>query len=291
MAFEITVRNTFLDLVDEASAPQEQKKRSLSAPRSWKPPSAESVKPRRERWADALEAEDDASTVDSIEDREVSSACLSSCDSDGASSEHNGEKRVLRLDGGLSSSESDGSASDHGGERVTLSLCDTIAAGEAPRRTKLQSKARMFEPVQALPRDMHCVLMAAHAALTSSPSVFDVHMSDGRLGGTTTIVGSYARGALQVFELVKTLSIVKMVLLDAASNSENTYVIGYSGEPFTEIGHSGFSAKIGSVMPLQESTTCWDSYQKGFCPRQATCRWCHPQDSDLANVIVMLNEV
>jgi len=299
MAIEFTVKNTFLDLVGE-NTEQPESKRSHSVPRSWKPSSPESCNLRRERWADATDAfaASDVSTVDSDEfmsvadPKEVLSSGLSSSDSDETTVPSLGERINFRLDGLASSDDSDGTDSVHSGDRekFSLCLCDMVEH-EAPRRTKLKSKARMFEPVQLLPRDMHCVVTAAHAALTSSPKIFNVQMSDCRLGGTTTIIGSYARGSLQVFELVKTLSIVKMMLLDAATNSENTYVMGYSEQPFTQIGHEGFSCKLGSVPASQEDATCWDTFQKGYCPRMATCRWCHPTDNNLAKVIVILNEV
>lgn len=326
MAIKFTVNNTFIDLVEE-NAEQTEGKRSHSVPRSWKPYSPESCITSRGRWADATDTlmASDVSTVDSDEyasnadPKEVFSSNLSSSDSDeitvpslgekinfrldgllssgdsdGAGSEHSGEVISVRLEGLLPSVDNDGSGSEHSGDREKLSLClcEAIEENTAPKtRTKLQSKARMFESVMSLPRDMNCVLTAAHAALASSPGVFNVKTSDARLGGTTTIIGSYARGSLQVFELVKTLSIVKMMLLDAAANSENTYVMGYQEQPFTQIGQEGFSCKLASVPALQEKMTCWDTFQKGYCPRPRTCRWCHPSEEGMAKVIVMLNEV
>jgi hypothetical protein len=265
---EMTVKNTFLDLVELIEEPEG--KRSHSVPRSWKPACPEPCRPLRSapRWADSADdftehtscgvtfLVSDSSTVDSDHDCQVSSS-------------------------------SEDITPGHSGEKVTLSLCSTIVQ----ERTKLKSKAKIFEPVSSLPRDMHCVLMAAQAALSSSPNILNVQMCDGRLGGITTIIGSYARGSLQVFELMKTLTIVKTLLLDAAANTENTYVMGYVSDPFTDIGQSGFSTKLASVPAEQEASTCWDCYQKGFCPRRSTCRWCHPLDSNLANVVVMLNEV
>jgi len=278
---EMTVKNTFLDLVEE-NMDEPEGKRSSSVPRSWKPVCLDACIPvrRAPRWADSADdfAEEtscgvtfvvsDTSTMDSDHDCQVSSSSEDTVQS-------------------CTTKDSDGTPSEHSGEKVTLSLCSSIVQ----ERTKLKSKAKIFEPVPSLPRDMHCVLMAAQAALSNSPNIFNVQMCDGRLGGTTTIIGSYARGTLQVFEVMKKLKIVKTVLLDAAANSKNTYVMGYTTDPFTEIGHSGFSTKLACVPAEQEASTCWDCYQKGVCPRRATCRWCHPEDRNLANVVVMLQEV
>lgn len=200
------------------------------------------------------------------------------------------------------------------------------------RSTKLSAKACLFVPVASLPqdmclsresnyrrpdhgptsspdqkplpRDMCLVLKAAHAALCAIPQIFNVRMSDGMLGGATTIVGSYAKGSLQMHEqpartgalvkslsLAKVLSIVKRALLDAAAHSKHTYIIGYSAVPFTDVGPSGFSGTIASVPLSQESSTCWDAYQKGYCPWASTCSKCHPADDNTLKVMVMLNEV
>jgi len=163
----------------------------------------------------------------------------------------------------------------------------------APGKTKLSSKARLFE--LPLPADMRNVLMAVSASMRHIPKLVNVQMSDGKLGGETTIVFSHARG-LQTFDFVKILATLKMVLLDAAASSEETYVIGYDGKPFSATGTGknttwGFCCKLSSVPPLQHDTTCWDTYKTGFCPRSSTCRWCHPIDSDLLNVVVLLRQV
>jgi len=164
---------------------------------------------------------------------------------------------------------------------------------KAPGYTKLSSKAPLFE--LPLPRDIRNVLMAVSASVRDIPKLLNVQMSDGKLGGTTTIVFSHARG-LQTFDFVKILATLKMVLLDAAASSEETYVMGYLGKPFAATGTGknttwGFSAQLSSVPALQHDTTCWDTYRTGFCPRTSTCRWCHPLDSDLLNVVVMLSPV
>jgi len=271
MAIQMITKNTFVQLVD-TTVPEIQSKRSSSLPRSWKPDSTPSCghskKSERYLWSDV--STEDCDECSTVADNEASSGAISSgaSDGDGTPSEHSDEKEV----------------------KAVLCLSDSIVFS----RTKLTSKARLFEPVSALPRDMRLVLTAAQASLSGHPKLTNVHMSDGSLGGTTRISASYKKHSITVCELVKALSVVKMALLDAAAKSTETYILGYEKNPFIDhlaTGPAGFNTKLGAVPAMQEDTTCWDTYQKGYCPRQSTCRWCHPCESDFANVVVILNEL
>jgi len=271
MAGALTVKNTFFDFDDTNAATS---KRSSSLPRSWKP-----------LWGLACEDSDknvppsdgDASTVDSDE-------CCSVADIEGSCS-------------GMSSSESDQcrwcdvEPQDDTPSKIRLCLNQAISADAAARSTKLSSKARMFEPISSLPMDMRLVLMAARAAFSGSPKILNVRMSESCLGGVTTLTGYYVKGSLNVGEVIQTLALVKIALLDAAASSENTYLLGYAKQPFNEESGSGFSARLGLVPTAQEDTACWDTYQNGFCYRRSTCWRCHPQESDLLTVAVALNEI
>jgi len=290
MVGELTVKNTFFDVADSCVVCCGRfVRRSNSLPRSWTPFSTQDhtrvSDARAQCCNDDYFVSDEASTAGSECD------LLTECDF-----EYDRSLADYEIpNAGASSGDSDGATSEHTVEKVvTLSLCETIVHEErrtklkAPSSTKLSSKARLFEP--AMPRDMHNVLMATYALLRSRPNFLDVQMSDGKLGGTTTILASYARGSLQKFESIKMLSMLKKTLLDAAAKSQNTYVMGYSTKSFKDTGKAGFTAKLGSVPAAQRDTTCWDTYLKGFCPRKSTCRWCHPSDSDLMNIVVMLKE-
>lgn len=305
----LTVKNTFFDVESDVVSLVESK-RSSSLPRSWKPSSQDDLASSRTtspRWAN-IQVKSEASTTDS--DDEPCTECgydssdplcsqyLPHSDDDAttedgleSSGEHYGA-----ISSSHSSTDSDDTASDPNVRRgIGLSLCDAIPQTKlvAPGKTKLSSKARMFE--LPLPTDMRNVLLAATASMRHIPKLLNVQMSDGKLGGETTIVFSHARG-LQTFDFVKILATVKMVLLDAASSSEETYVMGYDGKPFSATGTGknttwGFSCKLSSVPAHAADTTCWDTYRTGFCPRASTCRWCHPLDSDLLTVVVMLRPV
>lgn len=291
MAMQMTIKNTFIDLLDDTNAMAS--KRSSSLPRSWKPtapmwsakdklslPSDVSTVDSEERWSDIDPEAQREERWSDLEPESQREERWSDVDPEGSS-------------GGLSSTESDGEQQEEEEQSLKTVLClsEVIVADGKPKSTKLSSKARLFQPVITLPMDLRAVLIAAHAALCGCPKIFNAHMSEGALGGTTNIVGYYARGSMQVFELAKTVATVKTALLDAAAESTNTYVIGYEKRPFTDVGHCSFSANIGSVSPMQEDTMCWDTIQKGFCPRRSTCRWCHLNESDMANVVITLIEV
>lgn len=291
MAIELTIKNTFLDVPTLCVM---ESRRSSSLPRSWKPETFEVMEPATKapapRWSDCCEASDVASTMDSecdlITEYEYEyerSPANHESPSSGVSS---GDCNELPSSG-ISSNESDGTTSEHEDEKVagpfTLCLDDSLT-----RLTKLSSKARLFEP--SMPRDMQNVLYMIQACLSNYRKIFNVQVTDGKLGGTTTIIATYARRSLRSHEMGKILEYVKRTFLDAASKSESTYVMGYSTKPFIAIGKTGFSAKLGSVTAAQRDTTCWDTYRKGFCPRKSICRWCHPVENDVMNVVVMLME-
>lgn len=281
MAVALTIKNTFFAFSEETEVLET--KRSTSVPRSWKPVSspgcmlaeptcklAEPTFKLADRWADV-------------------SDCASTDD----------QETYL----GASSSDSDGSSSAHGDvppppqpssaelpRKTVLSLCDTISLETNRKVTKLNRKARLFEPISPpFPPDMRSVITAAETALRDHPKISNVHVSEGSLGSITTIVGTYPTG-LSIFYLMRMLTIVKTAILDAAGKSAETYVIGYANEPFSNVGRSGFSMKMGMVPAEREASICWDTYQNGCCSRRSTCRWCHPSDAELAQVVVMLNE-
>merc|ERR1719201_2524707 len=111
-----------------------------------------------------------------------------------------------------------------------------------------------------------------------------VQMSEGALGAPTRMEGTFPKGSLGKADVQKTMSIVKMALLDAAANSEQTYVMGYQAQPFQDLGTSGFSVKLATVTEMQADVMCWDQIEKGCCPRRSHCRWCHLADNEITQV-------
>jgi hypothetical protein len=281
MSAGLIVKNTFIDVAEDDTCAV-QSRRSSSLPRSWKPPNPDTFV-CRPCLSDACGASDDqASTVDTDYELTTDYDYETRTDSD----------ENEQASAGSCSSDCDGV------EKVALSLCDVIAepprtALRAPSSTKLSTQARLFQPT--MPAGMKAVLMAVQASLGAHSKIMNVQMSDARLGDSLTILGTYARKTLRSREVVKLLAVMKMVLLDAAASSEETYVMGHKNNPFKSMKKvprkAGFSCQLGSVSAAQHDSTCWETYHSGFCPRKATCRWCHPLNTDLVNVTVMLMEI
>lgn len=168
----------------------------------------------------------------------------------------------------------------------TLSLDDMVSM-EAKVRCKLKPCARPFKSMLKQPptTEVMTVVASAVEVLSKCDGILGVQVHDGGMGGTTMIVGKSAHANP---EAEPVFSKVKDALLHSAEQSENTYILGYGAQPFNNLDNMSFSANIASVP--NDDTACWETYEKGFCPRCATCRWDHPSDIDQVRVIVMIQK-
>lgn len=164
------------------------------------------------------------------------------------------------------------------------------AARKTAEPGQLRIHAPVFQPV-AHPMQQTCpisnetmdMVSVAQASILSCPHVVSVQIVKPVLPETraTSIVVSFHPG--KVWERdVRTLA--KNAFLEAAEKSQQVFILGYGVEPFVEDRHDGFTATIGSVPVDRQHAICWDFWQKGFCQRLSTCRWCHPGSSDLMDV-------
>jgi hypothetical protein len=193
--------------------------------------------------------------------------------------------------------------------KVALNLClclpeleaeQVLPVPQAPKtslRQVLQSDSKPFTPVATQMEEAGAVVSAARIAIMQSPHVIWAEIQESTTDGpTATIVAEIAPGACGVdTEALNAAALAgaKSALLEAAASSSCVYIMGYLVEPFQEHGvesgvKAGFTAHLGFVPASEESRACWDTYQKGFCPRLATCRWCHPHQTDLVKVVVEL---
>jgi len=159
---------------------------------------------------------------------------------------------------------------------------------------RLNPEARAFEPMPAtptspgLPAEISTVINSAKHALMASPHIVNVKVTEGALGQNTTIVAEVNSSA-GPYGSRETLNSAKAALLNAAARSQMTYVIGWGTVPFQDLGgDSGFKGLIGSVPMTMQDSVCWDTFQKGYCPRRTLCRWCHPLETDVAPFRVIL---
>jgi hypothetical protein len=163
----------------------------------------------------------------------------------------------------------------------------------------LKSEARPFTPfasqISSCMEEASGVVAAALMALLQSPHVLWADVQEGPLGGTTTLVAKISEECEAAIETVNAelLDLCKTELLRSAEVSSSVYILGYMAAPFKDLGpgdghRAGFKARLGFVPASMDQGVCWDAYGKGFCPRLATCRWCHPQDSDTLEVLCHL---
>lgn len=182
-----------------------------------------------------------------------------------------------------------GSAAGDG--KVTLCLQETLVdlvGRPGTKRTELHAKASAFTPAACCDASVQILLEACSEALLQDTCVLNVHLIPSPMGGISAVNVEVTPGAL--WDSCRVLELAQGALLEAASHSEDVYVVGYAAQPFQEFGDSGFRAWISRLPAAYESTACWDYYMKGFCPRRATCRWCHPMAPDLMQLVVTVQE-
>jgi hypothetical protein len=158
------------------------------------------------------------------------------------------------------------------------------------QKTRLKLSARAFEPAT---EEIQSVIAAVKLALFQNPHTSQVHVQEGGMGSTTTIIAEvYCSEWLSNAGACETMILqpARDALLDATTRSRGVYALGYANEPFENFYDLGFKANL-SVMPMAcQDTACWDFYMNGFCPRPSTCRWKHPGTSDLMEISVLLRE-
>lgn len=294
MAISITVKNTFLSWTKPLE--EQPVRRSSSVPRTFKPgcctvdlisddSTSASDKDslsghlRRENFATASSEVDTEDFPDyrsdcTDYDSEFCNPCVATLETSAPQ-----EK-------GSSTDSRRPSTSDN---KVTLSLDCMVSAASERVRAKLKTTAKPFKSLlkKTATSEVMTVVSSAVESLSKCDGILGVRVHDGGMGGTTMIVGKSAHvepDAAWVF------SKVKDALLLSAEQSENTYILGYGAQPWNNLDNMSFSANIASVPAAHQDTACWETYEKGFCPRCASCRWDHPSDIDQVRVIVMIQK-
>lgn len=307
IAINITVKNTFLDVKGTEAVPpwrrcaSRQTQRSSSVPRAFKPAAFKIWDCKRVEcsdWDDSTNASDkgvsDYVHGSSSSDSEQDFPDCCSDSEQGYQTDDNEDFGCYpcvtswadEVDAQEELQELNASSIEAKG-KVTLSLVDMVSAEAAKARCKLQATARPFKSVRAPPSEVTAMMAHAVEVLSSIEGVIDVQVNDGGMGGTTMILTSCdSRGDANVIA-----SRVQDALLSSAEQSNSTYVLGYDAKPFNKLDSLSFSTTIACVPAAHQDTACWDTYSQGFCPRRATCRWCHPSETDMMRIIVMTKMV
>lgn len=275
MALYIVVKNTFLDVdeSDESGSTCGSTRRSSSVPRTWKP------------FDGGLDDVQRGRSTLSIGSTAASEGDLS-----------DGNAATLRDveapdDSATPPTPPKGALNPAAAEFHMPPAPEAPGARAAPGTpSRLNPEARAFQPAPPqLPPEISSVVAASRAALLRSPHVTGVKVAEAPLGQATTVVAD-VRSTAGPAAGREALATAKAALLGAAARSQMTYCLGYTAVPFQDLCDSGFKGVIGSVPPSMQDSVCWDTYQKGFCPRRSLCRWYHPMESDLAPIRVILRK-
>lgn len=162
-----------------------------------------------------------------------------------------------------------------------------------PAWTRLNQRAPTFVPTAVCAqaqkpdpqgRELADILQSAGAAFLALPEAATLQVARERSGGAC--LHCVFRRPPDAESMRVARDVVKDALLEASWRAEGTHVLGYGlKNPFRDEGRSaGFSATLSYLPPETADEACWDSYEKGFCPRRSQCRWRHP-DLDTSNRI------
>jgi hypothetical protein len=121
--------------------------------------------------------------------------------------------------------------------------------------------------------------------LRSIPAVADVTQECSSDGRSVRYLVTMPEESIQNADSVTAAA--QQVLLNAACNSQNVYVMGHARDPFTSLGVNrwGFQGRLC----MRNEFLCMDTLDFGRCNRwcpRAVCHRRHPKASSLTEVIV-----
>jgi hypothetical protein len=284
MAINFKVKNTFLEIEGDITKAAPDSRRSSSVPRVFKPAGGNDLSSTSSPRSVAS-----TKSSENIPDRWSS---MSDTDYEETSSNYSDCTASPSVSSSGPSSFGDNSSDDKA--KVTLNLSDMVCNVKKKEislveccagRTKLRSRARLFQSAREPPQEVKTLIANAAQAFQHSFNVVDVQVQSGGMGGTTMIVAESTEAfpdASLVFPMVKD------AILNAAAQSESTYVMGYNVRPFNDLDSLSFSLNVACVPSAHYDTTCWETYENGICPRHSSCKWSHPAALDMMRVIVSM---
>jgi len=150
----------------------------------------------------------------------------------------------------------------------------------------MRGSAPLFTPNCKAFGDANDVLASVKQLLMFAQGVASVDVQSSAEGTLATI-------SIQVDTNVSTKSKViaasKLVLLEAAANSQTVYIMGYEAEPFKDLSESMFATMLASLPIAWQHSACWETYSQGVCPRGKCCKWQHPGKRELQPVRVTVS--
>lgn len=155
-------------------------------------------------------------------------------------------------------------------------------------RTKLKVGAPAFQPA---PKDtrLDAIISCLQLVLTSCGQIRDIKIERGLVGASPVLISAeLQRGPCASSRSYEVVHLAKQSLDAIAERLPSVTLL--SARVQKDKDECGYSLRSSmACLPEQsQGCMCWDMFRKGNCPRRGTCRWYHPQDSDLARIKVSI---
>lgn len=184
------------------------------------------------------------------------------------------------------------SAIDAGSNRTRLT--------NAPAFQPAATIAPAFQPVVVMPvvpplvanhsltkaSEMDPVVSCLHIALVSCGRLRDIKIErDHRgLSSSTWVSAQLHSGPSASSRSYDIINLARQSL-EAITDRLQTLTLLSTRVQKEDWGYS-LRSSIACLPPGAEGSMCWDMFRKGHCPRHGTCRWYHPQESDIGRIKV-----
>lgn len=171
-------------------------------------------------------------------------------------------------------------------EPETCMECVEGVYGSLDTRTRLKVEAPAFQPA---PKDtrIEAVLSCLHMALASCGQVHDIKTERGPAGVSSTwISAELQRGPCASARSYDVIHLAKQSL-DAITARLPTVTLLSARVQREDSGYS-LRSSMACIPDHAQDCMCWDLFRKGHCPRRSSCRWYHPQDSDIARIKISI---
>jgi hypothetical protein len=126
------------------------------------------------------------------------------------------------------------------------------------------------------------VIKAAYYALLSSGQTQNIKIDQGAHGASSTLIVAELQNG-QRSRCYDVVHAARRALEDVTSNSKSVALLSKRIQKDDRGGYS-LRSSVACIPEDMEDRVCWDLFQRGHCPRRATCKWYHPQESDIFKI-------
>jgi len=287
----VVVKNTFLDIADHTFLGLEEsivsRRRCHSTPRVWKPSPSTPAKRSRRRSLSTLSS---CSTESNFSDSQCSSFMCSLCDSDETCRSCEDVPAFICATPTSPHKFADCLAPCCYLLDCTCGIDDSIKAPDDSVSTATNgsindSSDTDLESARADSR-LDAVVMAAYYALLSSGQTHKIKIDQGAQGSSSTLIVAELQNAhrSRCYDVVHA---ARRALEDVTSHSKSVALLSKRVQKDDRGGYS-LRSSVACIPEDMVDNVCWDMFQKGHCPRRMTCKWYHPQESDIFKVKIVV---